>query len=68
MVCMIINQIKEKYPQFIFDEKMYELNNKHYIRVSYKAEEVSDLTGDYYYCVEDDYFYLTEDFCEDISN
>ena len=57
-----------KYPNFTFDETVYKINDKSYIRSSYRHQEVSELTGDYYYCLEDDYFYLTYDFAEDISN
>ena len=55
-------EIYEKYPQFDFIGEIYMLGGKRYIRAEYKDECLREVTGNYYYCIEDGNFLLAEDY------
>ena len=56
--------ILKKYPQFQFIGKVYMFDGKQYIRAEYKDDCLCEAVGNYYYCIEDDHFTLTDDFRE----
>lgn len=67
-MCKTMSDLQYKYPQFSFIGKTYSFNGKTYIRAEYRDNGVAELTGDYYYCFEDDYFVSTGDYYVDLCS